>query len=154
MHPSKPTASPVDAKPLEEAPVSVWWYGVICFIGMLLTLVALLIFSILTGIQPLKGLGAAGLPFSIHFANLRFIRKYRRALVPEELKWFAISCGVAFYACDEPFALVTKLFSEYEGPIQKSATIVVALLVDFSIVGAIVYGTVPWISRRIIRTDA
>jgi hypothetical protein len=102
----------------------------------------------------LKGLIIAGLPFSIHFANLRFIRKYRRALVPEELKWFAISCGVAFYACDEPFALVARLLSEGEGPIQKSATIVVALLVDFSIVGAIVYGTVPWISKRIIRTNA
>jgi hypothetical protein len=139
---------------LEEAPVSVWWYGLICFFGLLLTLVVLVLFSILTGIAPVKGLIVAGLPFAIHFANLRFIRKYRRALGSEELKWFAISCGVAFYACDEPFALVARLLSDSEGRIQKTATIILALLVDFSIVGAIVYGTVPWISKRIIGTNA
>jgi len=154
MHPGKSTPSVIDVKALEAAPVSVWWYGVICFFGLILTLVVLVLFSMLTGIAPLKGFIVAGLPFSIHFANMRFIRKYRRALAPEELKWFALSCGVAFYACDEPFALVARLLSDSEGPIQKAATIVVALLVDFSIVGAIVYGTVPWISKRIPATNA
>jgi hypothetical protein len=139
---------------IEKAPVSVWWYGVICFCGLLLTLVVLVLFSIVTGIAPLKGFIIAGLPFSIHFANWRFVRKYRRALIPEELKWFALSCGVAFCLCDEPLALVARILSDSEGPIQKAATIVVALLVDFSIVGAIVYGTVPWISRRILGANA
>jgi hypothetical protein len=148
MQPVEPIPSAIDAKSLKGAPVSVWWYGVICFLGLLLTLIVLVLLSSLTGITPPHGL-VAGLPFSIHFANLRFLRKYRRALDPDELKWFALSCGVAFYACDEPFALVARIHSAGESPIENAATIIVALLVDFSIVAAIVYGTVPWVSKRI-----
>jgi len=111
------------------------------------------IFSALTGITVPYGL-VAGLPFSIHFANLRFLRKYRRALYPDELKWFAVSCGVGFYACDEPFALVARIHSAIDHPIENVATIIVALLVDFLIVAAIVYVTVPWLSKRILGANA
>src|SRR5882762_8883639 len=126
MQPSKPTPSDIDAEPLEDAPVSVWWYGVICFLGLLLTLFVLVLFSVITEITPPKGSIVVGLPFSIYFANWRFIRKYRRVLVSEELMWFAVSCGVAFYVCDEPFALVARILSDSEGSIQKVATIFVA----------------------------
>jgi hypothetical protein len=154
VQPSKPTPSATDAETLEVAPVSVWWYGAICFFGLLLALFVLVLFGIITGITPPNGSTVAGLPFSIHFANWRFIRKYRRVLNLEELKWFALSCGVAFYVFDEPFALVARILSDSEGTIEKVATIVGALLVDFSIVGAIVYGTVPWISKRIRSSSA
>ena len=149
MQPITPTPSTTDAKPLGAAPVTVWWYGVIYFLGLLVTLSVLLLLANVTGITPPNGCAVVGLPFSIHFANWRFMRKYRRVLVSEELKWFALSCGIAFVVFDEPFALVARIISNSEGPIEKGATTVVALLVDFSIVGAIVYGTVPWISERI-----
>jgi len=149
MQPIEQTASGLGANSLQEARVSVWWYGVICFLGLILTLIVLVLFNILSGITVPYGL-LAGLPVSIHFANLRFLRKYRRALDSAELKWFAVSCGVAFYACDEPFALVARIHSAGEHPIKTAATIIVALLVDFLIVAAIVYGTVPWFSKRIL----
>jgi hypothetical protein len=154
VQPKNPTSSTTDAAPSEVAPVSVWWYGVICFFGLLLTLFVLVLFGTATGITPPKGSAVVGLPFSIYFANWRFMRKHRRVLISGELKWFAISCGVAFCVFDEPFALVARILSDSEGPIEKAATIVVGLLVDFSIVGAIVYGTVPWISKRIRSANA
>jgi len=98
----------------------------------------------ITGFKPPAGTIVVLLILSIHFANWHFVRRHQRAVNSQELKRFAIACAVAFCTCDESFTLVARISSDTPGSIEGAVTVVVALLMDF----AIVYGTVPWISKR------
>jgi hypothetical protein len=154
MRPSPAASSGPDTERLGQSPVSVGRYGVIVLLGLILTLSVLAALSMIAGIAPQKGLDIVGLPIAIYFSNWRFLRKHRRVMLAEELNWFAFFCGIAFSVFDEPFALIATISSDEFSPIRKVAQILMALVVDFSIAGAIVYGTVPWISRRILKSTA
>ena len=67
-----------------------------------------------------------------------------------ELMWFALSCAVGRYTIDTllPLALTNHWDSEWSA--RDVVVKLVAAVVALVIVCAIVYGTVPWISNRIV----
>lgn len=154
MRQYEPNSPATDAKPSVGASVSVWWYGALCFLCLSLTVLMISVVGAIAGFKPPTGTIVVLLILSIHFANWRFVRKHQRALDSQQLKSFAIACGVAFCICDESFALVARISSDTPGSIEGAVTVVVAVLIDLAIAAAVVYGTVPWISKRMRGANA
>jgi hypothetical protein len=154
MEHSQPTPTRSESERPALRPVQVGWYGFICFLGQLIALSVLVLLTMLGGVKPHTGINVIGLFISIHFANWRFIRTYRREFLSTELNWFAFSCFVAFWVCDEPLGLVATVRSNEWGYLRKAVEIVAASTVDFAVVAAIVYLTVPWASKRLLRPAA
>ena len=152
MEPSQPSLPRSAAEDLPLRPMQVGWYGFICFLGQLIVLSVLVLLSMFGGVPTHKGINIIGLLISIHFANWRFVRTYRRELLPTELNWFVFSCFLAFWVCDEPLALVATLLTDEWGSLRKMIEIVVASCVDLAVVAAIVYWTVPWATKGFLRS--
>jgi hypothetical protein len=134
-----------------HGPASVNGYGFLCFLRLIVVLVVLVLLNILTGVRAPQGTIIVGLFPSIQFSNWRFVQTYRRIFLPIELKRFAFACFFGFWVCDELPVLI-RAFLTHEGiSFKKVVTAIVATGVDFAIVAAIVYVTVPWAARRFLR---
>jgi hypothetical protein len=127
------------------------WYGLLCFLGVIVAISAVALVSVLAGVRPPEGTIVVGLLLSIRFSSWRFVQTYRRVFLPTELRWFAIARFLAFWICDE-FSALIMAFSKHDGSFLKPiATAIVATGVDLAIVAALVYVTVPWATRRFLR---
>jgi hypothetical protein len=71
--------------------------------------------------------------------------------LPTELKRFTFACFSAFWVCDECPVLITRFLIHDDNTSRKVIDAIVATGVDFAIVVAIVYATVPWVARHIVR---
>ena len=125
-----------------------------CLVALLVWKAIIALTVVISGISEPALLEIVVLLLSIHFANWRFLRKYRRVLSPLELKWFALSCAVAFYFFDAVLPLLLGVPFGIGGLAHDLAIITVGLVINFAMVGAMVYGTVPWVSRRLFGMTA
>jgi len=156
MQPDGSAPSHAEVTPAEQMPVAVWWHGVICFGGLSFALlVEVLFFVSRNHLPPFSFALCYGLLaqfISIHFANWCFIRKFHRAMLSSELTWFAVWCSIARYIIDTliPLAFAISIHLGSEWSARDVAGKIAAAFVAFAIVFVIVYGTVPWISNRII----
>lgn len=152
--PDKSSSLTSDVGPPQISAAAVSWYGFICFLCLLLLVFFVAVVAAIAGFKLPLGFSVACLVLSVHFANWLFVRKYRRAFLTNELRWFAIACGAAFCLLDEPLALIARIAREDQGPMERGVTIVVACVYDIAIAAAVVYATVPWISKFIGNKNA
>jgi hypothetical protein len=127
------------------------WYGFLCFLGLAVAIAVLTLVTTLTGLRFPTGTVIVGLLLSIQFATWRFVQAYRRAFLRIELKRFAWSCFLVFWVCDESPAIVRAFSTTAGWSTVKVVTAILATGIDFAIVAVIVYGTVPWAARHLLR---
>ena len=147
-NPYSPPTSEVVMSP--NGPVSMNWYGFLCFLGLAVAIVVLTLVTALTGVRFPTGTLIVGLLLSIQFATWRFVQTYRRAFLPIELKRFAWTCFLVFWVCDESPAIVRAFSTPAGWSIEKIATAILATGVDFAVVAVIVYVTVPWAAKHLL----
>jgi hypothetical protein len=133
-----------------NGPVSMNWYGFLCFLGLAVAIAVLALVTTLTGVRFPTGTLIVGLLLSIQFATWRFVQTYRREFLPIELKRFAWTCFFVFWICDESPAIVRAFSTTAGWSLEKVATAILATGVDFAIVTVIVYVTVPWAAKHLL----
>jgi hypothetical protein len=127
------------------------WYGFLCFLGLAVATVVLTLVTALTGVRFPTGTLIVGLLLSIQFATWQFVQTYRRAFLPIELKRFAWTWFLVFWFCDESPAIVRASLTTAGWSIETVATAILATGVDFGVVAIIVYVTVPWAAKHLLR---
>jgi hypothetical protein len=134
-----------------NGPVSMNWYGFLCFLGLAVAIAVLTLVTTLTGVRFPTGTLIVGLLLSIQFTTWRFVQTYSREFLPIELKRFAWTCFLVFWVCDESPAIVRAFSTTAGWSIEKVTTAILATGVDFAIVAVIVYVTVPWAAKYLLR---
>jgi hypothetical protein len=131
--------------------VSLWPYGVVCLLGIVASVAVLVTLRLTTGIKAPRETLYVGLFAAIHLSNWWFIHRQKRMMSPAETTRFMWACLVAFWVWDNLPEIVVRhrLTSEQYDSATAAAVFIVGLVVDGVIVAAMVYLTVPWVSRRV-----
>jgi len=130
------------------------WYGFLCFLGLLVTFICLVLVNGVAKFSFPTGIGILALLASVQFAQGRFVHTHRRVMLPVELKRFALACAGAFWTSDELPALIRRFLTADDHVIQNVFTVLIASAVDVAIAAVIVYATVPPIARYLVRRIA